>query len=332
MPGAVSHVKSVTIGDGTNTDVVIPSNWNSAHNHFVTISGNTAGQSTWSGTNLVIAASNDNTLSINGNTLVFQGNPPQSYWANLGAGFSAVTNVTPSQSTSYMVPFFLPYDVSVSFVRFGVDMGSASVTLGTTVNTTFSAGVSSTWNVVIYGGNTGGNSLSLLSIASGSAGVSQQWSAQMNSTGSQWSQTEAISYPYRGGTSSVSASSAASTSNIPFSTGPLSNFNGRRMFDVPLATSLSAGAYWLALGISSNTGGNLAAATGLRFSTINLLGAAWLTGNAVVGEFGTVGPAALIGHGTFSVVGGGTTASLAHSQIVTNAGAQMPFFAFHRSA
>lgn len=67
---ALSHVKSDTIGDFTGTvtvfnsqgstgtvaatDLVRPSDWNSAHNFFQTISGNTAGQSTASGTNLVI--------------------------------------------------------------------------------------------------------------------------------------------------------------------------------------------------------------------------------------------------------------------------------------
>ncbi len=67
---SVVHVKSNTIGDFTGTvtvlnsagatttaaatDLVRPGDWNSAHNFFQTISGNTAGSSTASGTNLVL--------------------------------------------------------------------------------------------------------------------------------------------------------------------------------------------------------------------------------------------------------------------------------------
>lgn len=77
---ALSHVKSDTIGDFTGTvtvfnsqgstgtvaatDLVRPSDWNSAHNFFQTISGNTAGQSTASGTNLVIGATGGITAAL----------------------------------------------------------------------------------------------------------------------------------------------------------------------------------------------------------------------------------------------------------------------------
>ena len=72
---AFSHVKSDTIGDFTGTitgfnsqgstttiaatDLLRPSDWNSAHNFFQTISGNTGGTSTASGTNLVIGGTGD---------------------------------------------------------------------------------------------------------------------------------------------------------------------------------------------------------------------------------------------------------------------------------
>lgn len=80
MP-AVSHAKSDTIGDVTGTvtvynsagatttvaatDLVRPSDWNSAHNQYLTLAGNTAGDaSTWSGTNLVFAGGNNATVSL----------------------------------------------------------------------------------------------------------------------------------------------------------------------------------------------------------------------------------------------------------------------------
>jgi hypothetical protein len=78
---AVSHVKSDTIGDFTGTitgfnsqgstttiaatNLVRPSDWNSAHNFFQTISGNTSGDaSTASGTNLVIGGTNNATVHL----------------------------------------------------------------------------------------------------------------------------------------------------------------------------------------------------------------------------------------------------------------------------
>jgi hypothetical protein len=62
---AVQHVYSQTVGDGTATSVVRPSDWNSFHNNYLTLSGNTAGQSTVSGTNVVFQGGNNVTLSAN---------------------------------------------------------------------------------------------------------------------------------------------------------------------------------------------------------------------------------------------------------------------------
>ena len=57
------HAYSQTVADGTATSVVRPSDWNSQHNQFITLSGNTAGQSTISGTNIVFQGGNNVTLS-----------------------------------------------------------------------------------------------------------------------------------------------------------------------------------------------------------------------------------------------------------------------------
>lgn len=78
---AISHQKSLTMADFTGTvtvfnsqastvtiaatDLVRPSDFNSVHNFFITISGNTAGSSTASGTNLVLAGGSFITLSMN---------------------------------------------------------------------------------------------------------------------------------------------------------------------------------------------------------------------------------------------------------------------------
>lgn len=84
---AVSHVKSDTIADFTGTftgfnsqgstttiaatDVVRPSDWNSAHNQFYTLSGNTTNASTASGTNVVFSAAGNLTIGGSTGSLVF---------------------------------------------------------------------------------------------------------------------------------------------------------------------------------------------------------------------------------------------------------------------
>jgi hypothetical protein len=103
MP-AIFHVKSNTIGDFTGTvtvmnsagstatanatDLVRPVDWNSGHRFAQTIAGNTAGQSTGIGTNLVFGGSNGITLNISTgadvNTLWISGNT-----AGGGAGLTA---------------------------------------------------------------------------------------------------------------------------------------------------------------------------------------------------------------------------------------------------
>jgi hypothetical protein len=92
---SVFHVKSVTIPDSTNTDIVRPSDYNSGHNQFLTISGNTLGASTVSGTNIVWAGTNNISLSINGATVSISGPNLTFRASNDAVGLNtAQTNVT----------------------------------------------------------------------------------------------------------------------------------------------------------------------------------------------------------------------------------------------
>jgi hypothetical protein len=91
---AVSHIFTSPVADFTGTVTVFdsngqtattnatalvrPSNWNSVHNQFVTISGNTAGASTASGTNLVLQGGNNVTLSVTDQTIIFSASQSQS--------------------------------------------------------------------------------------------------------------------------------------------------------------------------------------------------------------------------------------------------------------
>jgi len=86
---AVSHVKSDTIADFTGTitgfnsqgstttiaatDLVRPVDWNSAHNQFYTLTGNTTGNSTASGTNVIFAGSGGISVGGSTNSIIISG-------------------------------------------------------------------------------------------------------------------------------------------------------------------------------------------------------------------------------------------------------------------
>ena len=72
--GSIKHVFTNNIPDGTNTQIVRPSDWNSDHSYIlqdaVSLAGNTAGAlaNISSGT-LILAGGNNITLSQNGNSV-----------------------------------------------------------------------------------------------------------------------------------------------------------------------------------------------------------------------------------------------------------------------
>jgi len=82
---AISHIKSNTIADWTGTvtignstggtqtvaatNLVRPGDWNSAHNQYYTLTGNTNGASTASGTNVIFSGGNNITLIGGGATI-----------------------------------------------------------------------------------------------------------------------------------------------------------------------------------------------------------------------------------------------------------------------
>lgn len=96
------HAYTQTVADGTATSVVRPSDWNSAHVQGQTISGNTAGFSSFTGTNIVLQGGNNVTLSaataagaativISGANTVAQTVQTQASGAIAGTGFTSTT-------------------------------------------------------------------------------------------------------------------------------------------------------------------------------------------------------------------------------------------------
>lgn len=140
MVGALFHPKSNTVADWTGTvtvgnstggtqtiaatDLVRPSDWNSAHNVSYTLSGNTVGGSTGQGTNIVLQGTEGVSLSANGATIVIDGFLPATHSQGWPVGVPFPNNnrqvgqntilVQPAQNMGYLTMDRAHLFVSVS--------------------------------------------------------------------------------------------------------------------------------------------------------------------------------------------------------------------------
>lgn len=245
---AVSHLYSltqsnwtgtVTVGnsDGNTqtiaaTDLVRPQDWNSAHNQLLTISGNTAGQSTASGTNIVYQGDPGISLSLSTDANV----------ATMEIGLSAIlSSYVPHMPFStgtqtqggwgtttasvWLNPITIPYPIVYNAVRMLVSYSWLSDTATGTQT------VSSHWG--LYTNNAG--TLSLVSSNSCSYGAVGR---SISGTLSYPASTDSAGYT----TSSVAWSSTATGQSIAGTAFP-------RNVDMVFgdSMSLSPGIYWLGL-------------------------------------------------------------------------------------
>lgn len=143
---AVSHVFSNAVADWTGTvtvfnsagatgtvaatNLVRPQDWNSVHNQFYTLTGNTVGNTTASGTNVLIAGSGN--VSVGGSTgsLVISG-PVVDFFAsgNLQPDLKHAA-IAQDNSSCSITPFFLQNHLVFSNVRmlFSLNVASAGNT------------------------------------------------------------------------------------------------------------------------------------------------------------------------------------------------------------
>lgn len=331
---AVSHVYNQTVADGTATSVVRPSDWNSAHNQYYTVSGNTTNASTASGTNVVWQAGNNITLSAATNTIVISGpGGTISWWENMpGVPLVNTTAFTLGGSSNYVFPFVLDNYVSASYIRMPVSIVLSSTSLGTSAGTPTSSTFSQVGTIfaVIYSQGIGGNSRSLQYVTSASAGWTWQVSVTEANATNNWTLTQNITYPAEGLNTAVVNSNYASTlSTINVSTTGLTAFTGFRNLDLPFATIMTPGNYWMALQLSSTTDGgkNLA----FNFTHIALSQA-----NNAYNNIGAATNSTFllqVGLGSWSTnTVGRTTSSIALTGVSSLASHLRPYFQFIRQA
>lgn len=297
-----------------------------------------------SGTVNLVDLANITIRSTTGNKYEFSvaapgGGAARSYWGALdGDVWTGTATQTLGNSTSYIQPACLPYDVSASYFRFPVSMGTSGMATIATSNTTFTASLVSTVRVDIYSRDVGASSLSLTRYGSASAGVTEQWSVSFSggASGSQYTISWRGSYPQTGGTTLFSTFLATSLTNFNMS-GSSSRWwtqmTGSRFIDIPFASSLAAGDYWLMWGVSSTVGTqhtNVITQNRLSFSRYmqTQMNSNW-------GHLGVATNASIQlqpGVGSFTTVGGATTGALGFSNISSSASHPFLLYALHNSS
>jgi hypothetical protein len=242
-----------------------------------------------------------------------------------------------SNSTSAAVAFQLPQAGSFSFLRLPVLMTTNSTTLSTLGSSmNGSASIMSTFNAVVYSLGVGASSASLVSVASGSNAWTQLNSISVAANGTQYSVTQAISGQAQGGGTTRTTQYSISNTNYSFTTNQIATeWSTARFIDIPFATSLSAGPYWLLFGYSTSSASDSArcsAATNCNVRISNFYGAsqANIAFRIMGSTNGTSG--GLIGAGSFSTAGGATTSILPISAISSSASNVRPYFQMLRSA
>lgn len=277
------------------------------------------------------------TLSIYGPAAGGGGITLSSY-ENIPGMLGSATLTFNAASISYAVAFLLPQPLSASFIRLPVLMTTNSTTIATLASATASASgqILSTWNAVIYSLGVGASSRSLQSVASGSAGFT--FSQQISITNStQYSVSQGFSAQAQGAGTTRTTQYSISNTNYSLSTNQIATeWSSVRMIDILFATSLSAGNYWGVFGLSTSSNsagaGGLAALTNcnVRYSNHYAVSQANLSFGVMGSTDRTSG--GLMGAGSFSTAGGGTTNSIPISAISSGSNLVRMYFQMLRSA
>lgn len=339
----INHIKTSTVADGTNTNLIRPSDWNSAHAYTLVdgvslIGNNTAGilANISSGT-LYLAGGNNITLSQNANSVTISHAPVyESSFENIqGAAFQSMT--LNGASISHAVAFELGCPLSASFLRIPVLMTTNSTTISTAgASMSASAAIFSTWNAVVYSVGVGLSSRSLISVASGSCGWTFLNSISVAANGTQGSYTQGFSAHAEGGLgTTLTTQYSVSQTNYPFSSTAFTAFTDGRYLDIPFANSLDAGVYWLVFGYSTSSATNstrLSQATNCNVRYSNHYGASQI--NRAFAPMGSsnMTSGGQLGVGSFSTAGGGTTSGFPMSALSSSASQVRPYFQMLRSA
>lgn len=271
----------------------------------------------------------------------YQTLPPAtlSYFANFGMQTSLAAASQSRDNSFYIFPISVPNNVSVAYARFIASFDFISTTIATSaVNNVTGASTAfnqtQAVNFVMYSMGTGANSRSLQYVNSASAGFTWAVSVSQQSTtnATQQSITQAITFPNEGNnTGNVTTQYSVSTTNGPISTTQWSRLSSYRWLDIPLATLVSPGVYFVAVNRMSGSVGSKS--IDYHLTMLGSPGLAPAIGNINSSvQFSNRQPP--IGLGTWTTNVTQTTSSIALSDMGVYAGTQMvmPYLMFVRQA
>lgn len=346
----VTHVKSNTIADAAGTvtfwdgattqsvvasNLVRPSDWNSAHNLQYNMTGNTLGSSSVSATDIYFGATNHgislsaSTAAAAPATMWIVGNALVSQWQNGSLNATQTQGITNSGAVSTAFVVDIQQALQVAFVRIPALMTTNSTTIATTANISIRGDIYSTWNAVLYSFGTGASSKSLFSVASGSAGFTFQNTYQVGAASNNQSCTQGYSYAFEGTQTNTTTSYTVNAINMAFSTTFWTAFTSNRFIDINFSNTIDDGRYVMVIGHSTstalttnNTTANAITNGNVRYSNHYGISQANLS-------FAPPGATAVstgmpLGQGSFSTAGGGTTSQFALSNVTTSASHVVP--------
>ena len=143
----ITHIKSNIVPDFTGTvtvydnsgstqtvaatNLVRPSDWNSAHALAITLTGNTAGESTVSGTNIIWQGGPNITLSGSAGTVLISGGAGGGGGVAVSAGAASVSNGTVVFSNSHNVSFGLNGSTVTASASYSQSTAPGAIAAGT---------------------------------------------------------------------------------------------------------------------------------------------------------------------------------------------------------
>ena len=220
------------------------------------------------------------TLSGNSNTIVVSaaaagGGATLSNFANLPIVGNTQT-FQASGSTIWVCPFTLAQGLSIGFLRMPMSVSLANTSFSTfaaTGNSTVSGQMGYTHGVEIFTQGVGANSNSLQHYTSTSGTGSWFTSIGAAAQSSQFTITVNGSFNQSGSQTNIGTGTSWGVSNasVSFASASMSQFAGMvRWIDIPFATYLSPGNYWLGIGRSVSTANNWASASSLLLNSSNV--------------------------------------------------------------
>ena len=290
----------------TATDLIQPMDWNSAHQQFITLSGNTAGASSAATATKVAFAGNPGarmglSTAAGAATMWFSRVEPivnmyEYEPHNLGG---MITNSSLGQNNLYFVPFYVRKGVYASRVNFFVSV----------------AGTLSAGNNTKRAGNTLSCAIYSRHLASQEK-ISLMWSGTFGIQASASSHTNVTFTNVVGILASNAVSTTRWSSNATdASTYVLNSVNGYRVWAIPMNSSMTPGRYWMAiaestLGSSNSDRGRIRVSVAMHtLGNVANIAYAPVGGTSKASDVSSQ-QAAWIGAGTYSATSGGFPAEV----------------------